>query len=660
MLAWVALGVMGTGLADSNRWELEPKGGIKTDVQRLTRGQDHSDHLEMGGRTVNAIVKWKISSRGEISLERIVRWPMLREKKDDTHAALSVPLKSEADPALLIDGKPYAPGNTTEVRIRGGLEWTEANGSLKIRRSVFPSTSLPCLLERWEFTNVGKRGVSLDIPKPVSEELLPIERFAWAAHRVRAEWLGGSRTLVPGETAVIGLAFSAREEGAPALRPDIEAEWAARQAYIKKLEGDLVLETGDPVVDRLFGFSKLRAAENVLATRGGLMHAPGGFNRYLAALWCNDQNEYVSPFFPFLGDEGGNESAHNAYAWFARYMNPEFKHIPSSIVAEGRGVWQGAGDRGDAAMTAYGASRWALATGDARLAREIWPFIEWCLEYCERQKTADGVIASRSDELEGRFSSGKTNLATSTLTYDALISAAYLADALGEPAAKAKTYRARAKELRAAIEKVFGATVSGFETYRYHEGLTKLRSWICLPLVMDIHDRVEGTVAALFSPSLWTQDGLLTEVGSTTYWDRSTLYALRGVFRAGKPDEGAIYLRRYAERRLLGDHVPYCQEAYPEQNQSHLSAESGLYCRIFTEGACGIRPTGFSSFEAIPQIPKSWKRIKLSRIHAFGQVWNYTASRKGAGIELVIQDAAGKELYRATKPAGQAHAVKLR
>ncbi len=660
MLEWIALGVMSEARLESNRWEIEPKGGIATSLERLTRGAAHSDHLEMGGRAVNAIVKWSVSAGGEVTLERIVRWPMLREKKDDTHAALSVPIKSEADPKLLIDGKPYAPIRATQFRIQGMLQWTEENATLRIRRTVFPSTSLPCLLERWEVTNRSQRPIALDTPEPVSEELLPIERFAWAAHRVRREWLGGrARILAPGETAVLGLAFSAREDGQPANHPDLDAEWAARQAYITKLTNDLVLQTGDPVVDRLFAFSKLRAAENVLATRGGLMHAPGGFNRYLAALWCNDQNEYVSPFFPFLGDEGGNESARNAYAWFAKYMNPEFKHIPSSIVAEGRGVWQGAGDRGDAAMTAYGAARWALAIGDAGLAREVWPFIEWCLEYCERQKTSEGVIASNSDELEGRFSSGKTNLATSCLTYDALISAAYLAESLGEPAAKARNYRARATELRAAIGRVFGARVAGFETYRYHEGLEKLRSWICIPLVMGIHDRAKGTIEALFSPDLWTTDGLLTEVGSKTYWDRSTLYALRGVFNAGEADRAAEYLRRYAERRLLGDHVPYCQEAYPEQNQSHLSAESGLFCRILTEGACGIRPIGFDRFEATPQIPKQWRQLKLDRIHAFGRVWDYLAVRKGKGIELTIKDASGLVVYRETKPVGEPHRVRF-
>lgn len=60
------------------------------------------------------------------------------------------------------------------------------------------------------------------------------------------------------------------------------------------------------------------------------------------------------------------------------------------------------------------------------------------------------------------------------------------------------------------------------------------------------------------------------------------------------------YLRFYSSQRLLGEHVPYAIEAWPEGNQRHLSAESGLYCRIITEGMFGIRPTGLNSFVLLP------------------------------------------------------------
>ena len=143
----------------------------------------------------------------------------------------------------------------------------------------------------------------------------------------------------------------------------------------------------------------------------------------------------------------------NAYRWFARYMNDEYKPIPSSIIAEGAGVWQGAKDRGDMAMIAYGAGRYALTYGDVDSARVLWPLIEWCLEYLQRKITADGVVFSDSDELEGRFPAGKANLNTICLYYDALRSAAYLGKLLGKPPAQLKNYEAQAKLLRVIQER---------------------------------------------------------------------------------------------------------------------------------------------------------------------------------------------------------------
>ena len=295
-------------------------------------------------------------------------------------------------------------------------------------------------------------------------------------------------------------------------------------------------------------------------------------------------------------------------------MNDEYKPIPSSIIAEGLDIWNGAGDRGDGAMIAYGVARYALARGDKQEAMDLWPLLEWCLEYCRRNLNEDGVVTSDSDELENRFPSGDANLTTSSLYYDALLSATYLGKDLGKPASQIKRYKKQAKELRQAIEDYFGATVEGLETYKYYKENDVLRSWICIPLTVGIYDRKEATIEALFSPHLWTENGLLTQSGSETFWDRSTLYALRGVLASGEKEKGMEYLKHYSTQRLLGEHVPYAIEAWPEGNQRHLSAESGLYCRIITEGLFGIRPVGLNSFTIKPSLPEGWDKMSLKKI----------------------------------------------
>ena len=49
--------------------------------------------------------------------------------------------------------------------------------------------------------------------------------------------------------------------------------------------------------------------------------------------------------------------------------------------------------------------------------------------------------------------------------------------------------------------------MEGYDTYHYYEGNDILRSWICIPLTVGISERKEGTIQALFSPRLWTENG---------------------------------------------------------------------------------------------------------------------------------------------------------
>lgn len=421
------------------------------------------------------------------------------------------------------------------------------------------------------------------------------------------------------------------------------------------MNSNLILETPDTVLNEMFRFAKIRASESIFRTKGGLMHGPGG-ESYYAAIWANDQAEYIDPFFPFLGYSQGNESALNSFRQFARFTTPDYRPIPSSIIAEGDDIWDGCGDRGDAAMIAYGASRYALARGDKAEAQELWPLIQWCLEYCRRNLNGDGVVRSDTDELENRFESGDANLCTSTLYYDALLSAAFLGREIGAPNPVTRDYVSRANAMDKAIEKYFGAEVSGYETYRYYKGNTLLRSWICMPLIAGITKRASGTTAALTGPELMTVNGCLTEQGSDVFWDRATLYALRGIFYSGGTDKALEIFHRFSAHRLLGDHVPYAVEAWPEGSQRHLSAESGLYCRVVTEGLFGIRPTGLRSFTMNVSLPSGWDSMKLKHIRAFGSDFDLEVFRTDKcplKVRLTVHRSSGDEVRVLTPKGGK-------
>lgn len=626
------------------RWELNDKGGITWNVK--AGDNPHKDHIEMSGLKVSTVVRYGVAEDGSFLLSRGMVWPMLRTVPNDTHASLMRKMGWNPLENVLLGG--YAIKEKVQSITLDGVMTVKSlcpvrSGNVELTRMLFPSTTKPAFIEKYSLKNISENPVTIEINKVRNEVKTPTERGTKGSYTIVQELKSDIfRELNPQEEVCFYVTTTGYEEGEKEFDFDCEDELQARRNLINELWNNLVLKTPDPVINTMFTFAKIRGAESIYDTAGGLLHSPGG-ESYYAAIWANDQAEYINPFFPFLGYDKGNESALNAYNHFARFMNDEYKPLPSSIIAEGTDVWGGAGDRGDAAMIAYGAGRYALARGDKAEAEHLWPLIEWCLEFCNKKINEDGVVASDSDELEGRFPAGDANLCTSSLYYDALNSAVYLGKELKKPSSQLKRYATQAKKLKENIEKYFGAKVEGFDTYQYYKGNDVLRSWICIPLTVDIFDRKEGTIDALFSPRLWTDNGLLTQAGSETFWDRSTLYALRGVYAAGETEKATEYLKFYSNRRLLGDHVPYAIEAWPEGNQRHLSAESGLYCRIITEGLFGIRPSGFDSFVFTPHMPDEWNEISLSNIRAFGNDFNISVVRTEKGkLNISVTPKDGK------------------
>lgn len=616
---------------DNTRWQ------ISSDKSIVWNGNiriPHNDHIEMSGKSVSTVLRYGIDSEGSFIINKSMIWPLLRTVPNNTHASLMRRYDWNALSSVTVNGRSLLENEkVNEVSLKGMLTVKSSVnqdyiGQWKVVREYLPSTESPALIELYQIINKGERSLSVEIPADGFIAKTDPSKGVKGSYTIEGKvYDSGYYTLNPGDTLRFSATLAAYNSQNTSISLDASEEKSKREALVDFWMNNLVLETPDPIIDQMFAFSKIRACESIYETQGGPLHGPGG-ESYYAAIWANDQAEYINPYFPFTGYSYGNASALNSYKHFARFMNDEWKPIPSSIVAEGLDIWNGVGDRGDAAMIAYGASRYALAKGSKKEAEELWPLITWCLEYCKRKLNEGGVVASDTDELENRFESGDANLCTSSLYYDALISASYLAKELNKGS---NTYRDEAEKLRKNIEKYFGANVEGFDTYAYYKGNDILRSWICIPLTVGINERADGTISALFSPRLWTENGLLTEAGSETFWDRSTLYALRGVYAVGETEKATEYLHRYSETRLLGEHVPYAIEAWPEGGQRHLSAESGLYGRIITEGMFGIRPTGFKSFNLTPRLPENWDTMALRNINTFASNFDIEVRRTAPG-----------------------------
>lgn len=640
ILFWFALmASLSASAQNSKRWTLLKKDRAITWTVKENRS--HTDHIEMSGKQISGIITYGVDSAGKLRLNRKLVFPLLRTIPNNTHGSLIREFKNKPELEIAVDGK-VIQEYPQQFRLDGVLEvQSRTQTSLQVIRSLFPSVDKAAFIEKIELRNTGTTPLIVTVQNNFPVYHTDSAKGVYGSYTVEAlAPKSFTQTILPLTGYTYQVAYSGKKKNELNYAYHADYELDKRKSYVEDLNEKLILETPNDTINQLFAFSKLRAAESIYDTKNGLMHGPGG-GSYYAAIWANDQAEYANPFFPFLGDIAGNESAMNSFRMFAKYMNPEMKPIPSSIVAEGMSYWNGAGDRGDMAMIAYGASRFALARGRKDIARELLPLIKWCLDYLDTKYTSEGVIRSNSDELEGRFPAGKINLSTNTIAYGAYFSSADLFQDLNDKALAAH-YRSKAEKLKLEIEKYFGAKVEGYNTYRYYEANTKLRAWICLPLVFGINSREVETIKALFSDKLWTYNGILTESGDKTFWDRATLYAFRGLFMSSQMDKYFHYFNYYSATRLLGEHVPYAVEAWPEGGQRHLSAESALYCRTVIEGLFGMQPIGLNKLKLHPALPGGWTNIKLRRVQAFDREFDVIVTRKAKVISLQIIMPDGK------------------
>ncbi|MEO0507081.1 MAG: six-hairpin glycosidase-like protein [Bacteroidota bacterium] len=646
-----------------NQWCIVDNHKIRRWVAK-GKGATYSDNIEMAGKRVAGIVSYEVDSVGKLSIEREVFFPQLHPyiKEDDPswYVYRSYAKKRFSDavlPKLFLSNKQFSPGPLKEISIDGMLhfEHEPSNSGLILRRTFLPSMTERLFVERVSLTNTNTNTetITLKSSKANFEEafLGQTGEFKIIVDSDVAETL----VIAPNATVDFTIRVMAvqGEEQPPYISWDKTI--TERISFLDTIRSALVLKTPDSILNTLFEFSKVRASESIFESKLGLIHSPGG-GRYYVGIWANDQAEYVSPFFPYLGYKTGNLSAMNMYRAFAKETNPEYRKLPYAFEVEGLPPPNPL-DRGDAAMIAYGASQYALASGDATMANELWSLIAWCLEYCHRQRNAEGVVESDTDEMENRIETGEANLSTSSLYYGALLLAADLATTLGKPSELSETYRQQANQLKKSIEEYFGASIEGLDTYRYYQGHTTLRHWICLPLVVGIEDRKEDTIKALFE-RLWSEEGGVhveknnpNPAISKIFWDRGTLYALRGTFLAGATDISLQKLQAFSKQRLLGNRVPYVVEAFPEGGMAHLSAESGLYCRVFIEGMFGIVPSGLNSFSMTPQLPEAWNTMALENIKAFGQDFSIKVERKQDLLYVEASKLDGETvLNRKVKP----------
>ncbi|HPR01645.1 MAG TPA: hypothetical protein PK066_19015, partial [Saprospiraceae bacterium] len=321
-------------------WDISPDESIRWNVEKA---QAHSDHIEMSGLNVSAILTYGVDESGQLINTKSLIFPMLRTVPNNTHASLHQDFDGEEQPIIHVDGVRVKEFPVT-FNLKGILNIaSRTNTGISIERSIFPSRDKTACIERIIIQNTTRESCNVSVNFTPATIRTPAEKGVYGEYIISVNLTHqGSFRLLPAETIELGLIYSGRKTCDQPYNFSPGYELGKREKFIRELFESLILDTPNDTLDQAFAFAKIRAAESIYDTKGGLMHGPGG-GAYYAAIWANDQAEYVNPFFPFLGNLEGNESAINSFRHFARYMNPDFKPIPSSIIAEGVDFWNGAG-----------------------------------------------------------------------------------------------------------------------------------------------------------------------------------------------------------------------------------------------------------------------------------------------------------------------------
>jgi len=572
----------------------------------------------------------------------------VRSEVNNKQKKLLLEARPESDPEIRINDQVLPCPVPATATFDGLLTLTyPMNAGVVVTRTVYPSMSEAAVIDEWQLRNTSNKTLTV-LVAPNSkvtavDEQVEIVRSCTGIETIAVK-AGGEVSFVASMVAHL--------TATPTPKLDVAAAHAARRTMADAAwHGPGRLETPDPQLDLAFTLQKFHVLEcpmetikGVITHNGSLIYAPG--------VWANDPVEYSSPLFPFFGDAGLNRASMNMYRiWQDHCQQNGIVPFPGSF--EGPALKLTQHERGDDAMVLYGLSKFLLFQGDRAAAADLWPLIEFSAASVLSHTTADGIVASQTDEMEDRYPTGKANLSTSSLAYGGYRLAARLAQSLNKPVAA--DFNQRADALRKGIESYFGAVIEGFPTYRYYKDNTTLRGWILLPLAMGITERKDGTVAALISDKLWPNrmEGadILAESTRPTEWGRETYYALRVLFKAGKTEEALDLTRRVVAAQIFGSKGPY-----PDEDAIDMLCPGSLYPRVFTEGLFGIVPTGLDSFECTPWLPKAWPRMALRDLRAFGHSWDLLVERDGDQQKVTVT-SAGKTLLTATGPAGKTYSV---
>src|SRR5205823_3915334 len=130
----------------------------------------HADHIEMSGQKVSLWVSYEVDSMKSPYISRTIVFPTFRLAPNKTSSSMMYTVNDDDLPRFLINdnlfkkgiynGNPTTgmPERVISIRHRGIMEIRSRvgkDGSIELRRTIFPSVEKPLAIEKMVFTNYG-------------------------------------------------------------------------------------------------------------------------------------------------------------------------------------------------------------------------------------------------------------------------------------------------------------------------------------------------------------------------------------------------------------------------------------------------------------------------------------------------------------------------
>ena len=161
------------------RWKIG-KGG-RGILWNASMGLPHEDHIEMAGEKVSCVLRWGVTADHAFRCEKSLVFPMLRTIPNNTHASMNFRIAADIPSILAVNGRSLIREKVDSVRINGMVEvtslWSKANdfigigpgavesACIRMTRTIFPSTTLPAVYERFTLKNITGDNLLVTVPQ---------------------------------------------------------------------------------------------------------------------------------------------------------------------------------------------------------------------------------------------------------------------------------------------------------------------------------------------------------------------------------------------------------------------------------------------------------------------------------------------------------------